>query len=109
MASIASDAVLWPNILIRIENKTCKLSLDHQQNTLLEVDCSIGSPEIISISGPYKGSAHDATIAEISGIKEKLGGDECLLMLIRVIEMTILISLLLFKTPLYTATKRKCL
>ncbi len=73
-----------------------------------EVVCSIGSPEIILISGPYKGSAHDATIAEISGIKEKLGGDECLLMLIRVIEMTILI-LSSSRTLLYTTTKRKCL
>lgn len=31
------------------------------------------------MSGPYKGAANDATISEISGIKQKLGPSECLL------------------------------
>ncbi len=44
-----------------------------------EIVCSIGSPKIISIKGPFKGAANDATIADISGIKDLLGPHECLL------------------------------
>jgi hypothetical protein len=45
-----------------------------------QIVCSIGCPCIVSLSGPYKGAANDATIAEASGIKMKLHeAGECLL------------------------------
>ena len=44
-----------------------------------EIVCSIGSPKIISIKGSFKGAANDATIADVSGIKNLLGPHECLL------------------------------
>lgn len=37
-----------------------------------EVCVSIGVPRIIWWSGPYKGAASDASIANVSGIKEKM-------------------------------------
>ena len=45
-----------------------------------QIVCSIGCPRIVSLSGPYKGAANDATIAEASGIKDLLSQEsECLL------------------------------
>ena len=44
-----------------------------------EIVCSIGVPQIIWVSGPWKGSASDPTIAKHSGILEVLGKDEMLL------------------------------
>ncbi len=45
-----------------------------------QIVCSIGCPQIVSLSGPYKGAANDPTIAEVSGIKDLLSEEsECLL------------------------------
>ena len=43
-----------------------------------EIVCSIGVPKIIWLSGPWKGSGHDASIAEVSGIKDLLSGSALL-------------------------------
>ena len=37
-----------------------------------EIVCAIGNPRIVWINGPWKGSAHDASIAVQSGVKQHL-------------------------------------
>ena len=43
-----------------------------------EIICSIGTPRIIWLSGPYKGAANDATISQMSGVKNLLVGESLL-------------------------------
>jgi hypothetical protein len=51
----------------------------HRYGIKYEVICAIGNPKIIWLSGPWRGTASDPTIANQSGIKRLLHENEALL------------------------------
>lgn len=51
----------------------------HRYGIKYEIVCSIGSPQIVWLSGPWRGTASDPTIANKSGIKAHLHENEALL------------------------------
>lgn len=66
-------------VLQPVEQSWQYLFEKHRYGIKYEIVCAIGNPKIVWLSGPWRGTASDPTIARKSGIKSYLHENEALL------------------------------